>query len=109
MLLQSAKEHVLHGNMSSTDVFFYYTTPGWMMYNYLVSGLQTGATVVLFDGSPLFKPAVLWTMAEDLGVTVFGTVSRALSSPDHSLTANCSLRNTSTSSLKTTTRSSITT
>lgn len=109
MLLQSAKEHVLHGNMSSTDVFFYYTTPGWMMYNYLVSGLQTGATVVLFDGSPLFKPAVLWTMAEDLGVTVFGTVSRVFLRVDDVLTTMCSLRNTSTSSLKTTTRSSITT
>lgn len=94
MLLQSKKEHVLHGDMGPDSVFFQYTTPGWMMYSelhpfiefrlaltslvtdYLVSGLQTGCTLVLFDGSPLFRPELLWQMSEDLGVTIFGTVSR---------------------------------
>ncbi|KAL8292250.1 hypothetical protein RQP46_001716 [Phenoliferia psychrophenolica] len=76
MLIQSKKEHVLHGDMGKDDVFFYYTTPGWMMYNYLVSGLQTGCAVVLFDGSPLFRPELLWDMAEELGVTVFGTSAK---------------------------------
>ncbi|KAM0752422.1 acetoacetate-CoA ligase [Meredithblackwellia eburnea MCA 4105] len=76
MLLQSKKEHVLHGDMGPEDVFFYYTTPGWMMYNYLVSGLQTGCAVVLFDGSPLFKPEWLWDMTYDLGVTIFGTSAK---------------------------------
>lgn len=83
MLLQSKKEHVLHGGMTDRDVFFYYTTPGWMMFNYLVSGLATGATLVLFDGSPLHRPELLWQMAEDLKVTVFGTV-RSSPSPTRS-------------------------
>lgn len=46
--------------------------------DYLVSGLQTGCAVILFDGSPLFRPELLWDMAEELGVTVFGTVRFAL-------------------------------
>ena len=48
------------------------------MFNYLVSGLGTGATVVLFDGSPLWRPELLWDMAEELGVTVFGTSAKYL-------------------------------
>jgi acetoacetyl-CoA synthetase len=51
------------------------------MWNYLVAGLAVGCTLVLFDGSPLFDPSMLWKMAEDLKVTVFGTVSH---NPSHS-------------------------
>lgn len=76
-LLQHLKEHLLHTNLSADDVIFYYTTCGWMMWNWLVSALATGATLVLFDGSP-FEPAPrrLWDMAEQEGVTVFGTSAK---------------------------------
>lgn len=57
-MLQHKKEHVIHGSMCGDDVFFYYTTTGWMMWNWLLSGLSTGACVVLYDGSP-FKPTTL--------------------------------------------------
>ncbi|KAK4047329.1 hypothetical protein OIV83_005507 [Microbotryomycetes sp. JL201] len=76
MLLQSKKEHVIHGDVTAEDVFYYYTTPGWMMYNYLVSALQTGCTLVMYDGSPLFRPELLWKMVDDIGVTVFGTSAK---------------------------------
>ena len=76
-LLQHLKEHVLHTNISDADRLFYFTTCGWMMWNWLVSGLATGATVVLYDGSPFFDNGrVLWSMAEREGVTVFGTSAK---------------------------------
>ena len=79
-LLQHAKELVLHNDLGRDDTLFYFTTCGWMMWNWLVSGLVTGGTVVLFDGSPAFPTAdVLWQMAEDAGVTVFGTSPKFLS------------------------------
>jgi acetoacetyl-CoA synthetase len=75
-LLQHLKEHVLHGS----DRLFYFTTCGWMMWNWLVSGLASGATLVLFDGSPFFNDGrVLWQMAEREGVTVFGTSAKYIS------------------------------
>ena len=75
------KEHILHGDISSKDVFFYYTTTGWMMWNWLVSGMATGATLVLFDGSP-FKPtpAYLWELVDELGITIFGTSAKYIQS-----------------------------
>ncbi|XKE43762.1 acetoacetate--CoA ligase [Halomonas organivorans] len=80
-LLQHLKEHRLHTELSASDVFFYYTTCGWMMWNWLVSGLATGASLVLYDGAA-FAPApdALWAMAEQEGVTVFGTSARYLAS-----------------------------
>src|SRR5690606_3747533 len=51
-LLQHLKEHVLHGNIAEGDRLFYFTTCGWMMWNWLASGLAAGATLVLYDGSP---------------------------------------------------------
>ncbi|KAI9140335.1 acetoacetate-CoA ligase [Paraphysoderma sedebokerense] len=80
-LLQHKKEHQIHGNLSRSDVFLQYTTTGWMMWNWLVSTLSVGATIVLYEGSP-FKPspAVLWELAERLGVTVFGTSPKYLQS-----------------------------
>lgn len=79
-LLQHLKEHALHTNLSSDDVFFYFTTCGWMMWNWLVSGLAQGATLVLFDGSP-FAPApeILWDIAEQEKISVFGTSAKYLS------------------------------
>jgi acetoacetyl-CoA synthetase len=64
---------LVHG-LGPGDVFTWFTTTGWMMWNYLVSGLLTGARIVLFDGDPA-KPSldVLWDLAHDTGCTVFGT------------------------------------
>lgn len=76
MLLQSKKEFEICAGLTEKDVFFYYTTTGWMMWNFLVSGLSTGATLVLYDGSPLKDPSVLWKMADELKVTVFGTSAK---------------------------------
>ncbi|RHY88829.1 hypothetical protein DYB35_002842, partial [Aphanomyces astaci] len=79
VLLNHLKEHMLHLNVSRDDVVFYYTTTGWMMWNWLVSGLAVGATVVLFDGNPLYPGAsALWQFAEEVGMTVFGTSARYL-------------------------------
>ncbi|XP_030647611.1 acetoacetyl-CoA synthetase isoform X2 [Chanos chanos] len=79
-LIQHLKEHVLHGNMSSSDVIIYYTTTGWMMWNWLVSSLAVGASVVLYDGSPLVpSPDVLWDLVDRLGITIFGTGAKWLS------------------------------
>ena len=79
-LLQHLKEHVLHTDISSRDRLFYFTTCGWMMWNWLVSGLASGATLVLFDGTPFFDDGHgLWKMAEREGITVFGTSAKYLS------------------------------
>ncbi len=79
-LLQHLKEHVLHTDLSSDDRLFYFTTCGWMMWNWLVSGLASGATLVLFDGSPFYRDGrVLWQMAESERVTVFGTSAKYIS------------------------------
>jgi acetoacetyl-CoA synthetase len=78
-LLQQMKEHVLHSDMGPDDRYFYYTTCGWVMWNALASGLATGATIVLFDGAPLQPdPRVLWRMAHDERITIFGTSPRFL-------------------------------
>ncbi|MBL8829304.1 MAG: acetoacetate--CoA ligase [Planctomycetaceae bacterium] len=78
-LLQHVKEHVLHTDLRRDDRLFYFTTTGWMMWNWLVSALASEATVVLFDGSP-FAPTerVLWDLAEQERVTVFGTSAKYL-------------------------------
>ena len=78
-LLQHLKELVLHTDLTRDDRIFYFTTCGWMMWNWLVSSLAAGATVVLFDGAPLFPPTVLWDMAERERISVFGTSAKYLS------------------------------
>ncbi|MBY4677278.1 acetoacetate--CoA ligase [Marinobacterium arenosum] len=76
-LLQHLKEHALHTDVTRDDVIFYYTTCGWMMWNWLVSALATGATVLLYDGSPFAPtPDVLWDMAEEEGISIFGTSAK---------------------------------
>ena len=78
-LLQHLKEHGLHTDLDRDDTLFYFTTCGWMMWNWLVSGLALGATLVLFDGSPFApKPEVLWDIAEQEGISVFGTSAKYL-------------------------------
>ena len=79
-LLQHLKEHALHTDLKRDDVFFYFTTCGWMMWNWLVSGLAQGATLVLFDGSPFYPaPSVLWDIADQEAISVFGTSAKYLS------------------------------
>jgi acetoacetyl-CoA synthetase len=77
-LLQHLKELVLHTDLRREDRIFYFTTCGWMMWNWLVSSLAAGATVVLYDGAPLFRPSILWDMVEQERVTVFGTSAKYL-------------------------------
>ncbi len=79
-LLQIVKEHVLHCDTGTGDRLFYFTTCGWMMWNWLATGLATGATLVLFDGSPFYDDGrVLWKMAEREQLTVFGTSAKYIS------------------------------
>jgi acetoacetyl-CoA synthetase len=78
-LLQHLKELVLHTDLARTDRIFYFTTCGWMMWNWLASSLAVGATVVLYDGAPLIRRRpILWDMAADERVTVFGTSAKWL-------------------------------
>ncbi len=76
-LLQHLKELQLHCDLREQDTIFYFTTCGWMMWNWLVSSLVTGASLVLYDGAPFFPDAnAMWKMAEELGITVFGTSAK---------------------------------
>ncbi|HET8706116.1 MAG TPA: acetoacetate--CoA ligase, partial [Pseudomonadales bacterium] len=76
-LLQHRKEHVLHTDLTERDVFFYFTTCGWMMWNWLVSGLATGCTLVLFDGSPSYPSANRLTdLIDNEKISVFGTSAK---------------------------------
>ncbi len=79
-LLQHLKEHGLHTDLDRDDVMFYFTTCGWMMWNWLASGLASGAALVLFDGSPFYpEPKVLWDIADEEQISVFGTSAKYLS------------------------------
>jgi acetoacetyl-CoA synthetase len=78
MLLQAKKEFVICADLHPEDVFFYYTTTGWMMWNFLVSGLSVGCTLVLYDGSPLRDPSYLWHLVDELQISIFGTSAKYL-------------------------------
>ena len=79
-LLQHLKEHQLHTDVQPGDRVFFFTTCGWMMWNWLVSALASRATVMLYEGSPLHPdPAVLWRFAAEERIDVFGTSPRFLS------------------------------
>ncbi len=78
-LLQHLKELGLHSDLKREDTMFYFTTCGWMMWNWLVSSLAVGATVVLFDGNPFYPdPGALFKLTEDVGITIFGTSAKYL-------------------------------
>ncbi len=80
-LLQHLKEHWLHCDLKREDKIFYFTTCGWMMWNWLVSALAAGATVLLYDGSPFQPdPGVLWRLAAEEKMTIFVTTARYLAS-----------------------------
>ena len=71
---------MLHTDIKPGDKVFYFTTCGWMMWNWLISTLASGATLLLFDGSPFYpNPGVLWKIAEREKVIVFGTSAKYLS------------------------------
>ena len=72
--LEHLKVLSLQSDLGPTDRFFWFSTTGWMMWNYLVSGIGVGATIVLFDGNPAHPDlSMLWTMADELELTYFGT------------------------------------
>ena len=74
VLLHQKKELVLHTDLKKADTIFYFTTCGWMMWNWLTAGLSVGATLVLYDGNPFHPgPDALWQMAQDEKISVFGT------------------------------------
>jgi acetoacetyl-CoA synthetase len=76
-LLQHLKEHKLHGDLKPGERLFYFTTCGWMMWNWLVSGLAAEATLLLYDGSPFHPgPERLFQLAEAEGMHVFGTSAK---------------------------------
>ncbi|RUO21935.1 acetoacetate--CoA ligase [Aliidiomarina haloalkalitolerans] len=78
-LLQHIKEHALHTDLRRSDTLFYFTTCGWMMWNWLVSGLAIGARLALFDGSPFYPtPAAMPDLIDREGITVFGTSAKYL-------------------------------
>jgi acetoacetyl-CoA synthetase len=78
-LLQHKKELILHTDIKENDKLFYFTTCGWMMWNWMVSTLSTGASLLTYDGSPGFPDLnVLWKMIEEEEITVFGTSPKYL-------------------------------
>ncbi|NCC72578.1 MAG: acetoacetate--CoA ligase [Sphingobacteriia bacterium] len=80
-LIQHLKELRLHCDLKQEDTIFYFTTCGWMMWNWVVSSLATGATLVLFDGNPFYPaPDALLRMADELGITIFGTSAKYIAS-----------------------------
>jgi acetoacetyl-CoA synthetase len=80
-LIQHVKEHRLHAGLLDGDRFFYFTTCGWMMWNWLVSGLASGATLLLYDGSPFHPDGnVLFSFADAEKMTFFGTSAKFIDS-----------------------------
>jgi acetoacetyl-CoA synthetase len=76
-LLQHLKEHRLHADVRDGDRLYYFTTLGWMMWNWLASGLACGATLLLYDGSPFHPgPAAVFDFADETGMTHFGTSAK---------------------------------
>ena len=84
-LLQHLKEHRLHTDIDRDDVFFYFTTCGWMMWNWLVSGLASGCTLVLYDGSPFARDGRrLVDAIDEEGITVFGVGAKYIAALEKS-------------------------
>lgn len=74
VLLNQLKELILHTDLKRGDTIFYFTTCGWMMWNWLTASLATGATLVLYDGNPFHPgPDALWRMAQEEKISIFGT------------------------------------
>ncbi|HEX2466549.1 MAG TPA: acetoacetate--CoA ligase [Thermoanaerobaculia bacterium] len=89
-LLQHLKEHRLHVDVKTGDRLFYFTTCGWMMWNWLASGLASGATLILYDGSPFHPtPSALFDLAAEERVTIFGTSAKFLDSAAKAALSPC--------------------
>ncbi len=89
-LLQHLKEHRLHTDVKRADRLFYFTTCGWMMWNWLVSGLASGCTLILYDGSPFYPDQnAMWKMADSLAISIFGTSARYISACAKSALSPC--------------------
>jgi len=74
VLINHLKELILHSDLKREDIIFYITTCSWMMWNWLLSSLAVGATVVLYDGNPSYPDiGAIWQLVEDEGITIFGT------------------------------------
>jgi len=83
VLIQHLKELALHTDLKREDMIFYFTTCGWMMWNWLVSGLALGATLLLYDGSPFHpEPDILWRIADEEGLSIFGTSAKYLAAAE---------------------------
>lgn len=81
LLLQHKKELVLHCDLGAQDRLFYYTTCGWMMWNWMVSGLATGATLITFDGNPAYPgPERLVDLIDAEAISIFGTSAKYIDS-----------------------------
>ncbi|MGH7489190.1 MAG: AMP-binding protein, partial [bacterium] len=77
ILLTLLKEHQLHCDIRPDDLVFYFTTTGWMMWNWLAGALASQATIVVYDGSPVHPgPAALFDLVDELGITLFGTSAK---------------------------------
>ncbi len=82
-LLQHQKEHLLHTDVRRCDRLFYFTTCGWMMWNWLMSALATGATLLLYEGSPFHPdPGALWRVVEQERLTIFGTGAKFIAATE---------------------------
>ena len=78
--LEHNKNTTFHNDLGRGDRFFWYSSTGWMMWNYLLGGLLSGCTIVLYNGSPAFPDLnALWRLAEELGITYFGTSAAFIS------------------------------
>ena len=79
-LLQHIKEQLLHTDVKRQDRLFFFTTCGWMMWNWLASGLASGCTLILYDGSPFYPDVnAMWKMADSLKISIFGASARYIS------------------------------
>jgi acetoacetyl-CoA synthetase len=76
-LIQHLKEHLFHCDLNRDDNIFYFTTCGWMMWNWLVSSLAVGSAITLYDGSPFYpQKTTLWKMVDELKISIFGTSAK---------------------------------
>lgn len=83
VLLQHLKELKLHSGLSRDDTFFYFTTCGWMMWNWMVSGLAVGSTLILYDGSPFYpKHSILFDLIEKEKINLFGISAKYLTAAE---------------------------
>jgi acetoacetyl-CoA synthetase len=85
IVLEHLKALALHCDLGPGDRFFWFTTTGWMMWNFLIGGLLVGTTIVLYDGDPLWPDeSGLWRLAQNLGITYFGTSAPFIEACRHS-------------------------